>query len=153
MALPSFASVTDLQSAMQVDDQSAAVAALGFVSTAIRATTGEAWVDDDGALVTMTPLVADLLRTVTIEATRRRILNPDGATQRSEGLGPFTETSTVEEGRLYFTKVEREMLDAAVTAQFPDTAAFPGLSVVSITRGVPIETGRLLGEWPWDDDE
>lgn len=147
MALPSFASIGDLQAVMQITDQATAVAALGFVSTAIRATTGESWVDDDGALVEMTPLVADMLRTVTVEATRRRLLNPEGATQRSDSLGPFTESITVDDGRLYFTKVERDMLDAAVSAQFPDAAAFPGLSVIGITRGVEIETGALLDEW------
>lgn len=151
MALPSFASVDDLRLVMTVDDTDAATAALGFVSTAVRATTGQSWVDDDGALVEMSALVADLLNTVTVEATRRRLMNPDGATQRSEALGPFTESTTVDDGRLYFTKVEREMLDAAVSEQYPDTATFPGLSVIGITRGVDIETGSLIGEW-YDDE-
>lgn len=147
MALPSFASVDDLKLVMQVDNTFAADAALGFVSTAIRAATGQSWVDDDDALVDMSALVADLLRTVTVEATRRRLLNPEGATQRNEALGPFTESVTVDDGRLYFTRVERDMLDAAVTEQYPDTASFPGLSVIGATRGVLVETGALIGEW------
>lgn len=138
MSLPSFAAPSDLALDESVEAR-LAQSVLDRVSTAVRATTGQTWVDDEGALVTMSAYVADLLRTVTVEASLRRLRNPDGATQRSAGIGPFTDSVTVEAENVYFTKLERDMLAEAVTQQFPSDGGFVGLGTIATTRG-PLET-------------
>ncbi len=136
MALPSFAAPADLDGDI---DHGHALTVLARVSTAVRSITGRSWVDEDGALVEMTAYVADLLRTVTAEAAIRRLRNPDGATSQTAGLGPFSESITVDAANVYFTKLEREMLAQAVAEQYPTDAGFSGLGTISTTRG-PLET-------------
>jgi hypothetical protein len=153
MTLPAFAADSDLDPGESFDSRRA-VWALNRASTAIRGETGRSWVDDDGALISLTPMSAELLREVAVGAATRLLRNPDGATSRSETLGPMTESVTVEAPALYFTRAEKEMLTTAVSDTYPlGDGGFLGLGTIPTTRG-PIETASVCatGYIGWPDD-
>lgn len=134
MTLPSFAQTEEL---LGVDvPVERAKQALWRVSTAIRAAAGgKTFVDDDGKLLTGNALAVDLLKSVCIAATERHLLNPEGATSRSDTVGPFAETVTIDGGTIYFNRSERDSIAQAAALLYPTTATFPGLGTISTTRG------------------
>lgn len=149
-ALPSFATLPELEAITDCPDPQQADHVLWSVSTRIRREAGQSFVDDDGALITMPALAADLLRSVTLEAARRRLVNPEGATSRSETLGPFSTSTTVSADNVYLTKQERADIAEAVRLAYPSDGGFTGLGTISTTRGV-LETAPMCSEPDWDD--
>ena len=142
MTLPSFATFDELRKACPSAPTAEGTHALWVVSTAIRGQAGKSFVDDDGHLE-LTALAAELLKAVTLEATQRRLANPEGATQRSQGMGPFTESVTIDAANVYFTKAEKVDI-ATATAECYPSGGFPGLGTISTTRG-PLETAAACG--------
>ncbi len=145
MTLPSFATITELQKVCPSASVAEGTHCLWVVSTAIRGVTEKSFVDDDGNLE-LTALAAELLKAVTLEAAQRRLRNPEGATSRSEGMGPFTESVTVDGSNVYFTKAERANIATAVQECYPTTGGFTGLGTISTTRG-PLETAAGCDDW------
>ena len=144
MSLPAFATIAELQAVYPSARVAEGAHALWVVSTAIRGMTEKSFVDDAGEL-DLTALAADLLKAVTLEAAQRRLRNPEGATTRSEGLGPFTEAVTVDGSNVYFTKSEKASIVAAVQECYP-SGGFTGLGTISTTRG-PLETAMIDDDW------
>jgi len=124
--------------------------ALWAVSMAVRAATGQTWVDDDGALIEMPAAAAEYLRAVTVLAAARYLRNPEGATSRSETLGPMSESVTVDPSAVFFNRAERDMLAQAVELGYPTESGFAGLGTISTTRG-SLETAAVVDNFEWDD--
>jgi hypothetical protein len=146
MTLPSFATTTDLTRAgVQCASAQEATHVLWAVSTRIRGYAGRSFVADDGTSLIYAGstdadllLAADLLQSVTIEAAKRRLANPDGVTSSSETTGPFSESVTFEADNVFLSRQEKADIDHAVTLAYP-SGGFTGLGTISTTRG-PLET-------------
>lgn len=150
MTLPSFAEIEDLEEAgFQCPDAQEATHVLWAASTRVRREAGQTFVADDGELIytgsddPKLQLAGDLLQSVTIEAALRRLRNPEGATQRSEGLGPFTESVTMSADNVYLSREEKADVAQAAELAYP-SGGFPGLGTISTTRG-PLETAAVCG--------
>ena len=134
MALPTFATLDDLEARVDVDDTSQAEAVIANVSATIRAVTGRSFLDEgDPPAVIDNAAMAEVLRIVDVEAAARVVQNPDGVT--TDTLGPDTKTyADPGPARIFLTKLEREMLDQAVALAYP-AKPVAGLGVIRTTRG------------------
>lgn len=150
MTLPSFADLAALEVVIDCPDPQRAIHVLWAASTRVRREAGQSFVGDDGNLIDMPAMAADLLRSVTLEAARRRLANPEGATTRSETMGPFSTSTTVAADNVYLTKAEKADIAEAVRLAYPTDGGFTGLGTISTTRG-PLETAPMCDELDWDD--
>lgn len=155
MSLPAFAELPAL--ILEVGDQpddERCEALLARVSTAIRAETRRTFVDDDGVLVDDDE-IRDYLASVTVQVAARAVRNPKGAVQETTGPYSTSHGPAAADG-IYFTKLERTQLAAAVAALDAidsTSAGIPGLGILRTTRG-QIETRTVLtqSDTEWDPD-
>lgn len=156
MALPSFATIPDLENWVDediADDDGRALFLLETASVLIRAYTKKTWVDESSALLVSLP---DALKTVAVLVAGRAWQNPKGMVQ--ETVGPFSGTYPTGGGTnagLFLSKTEKDMLDdPAVTGNNT-----PGMWVLSTTRGdsvdgtyrMPVDDGSQ--PIPWTDSD
>lgn len=138
--LPPFASTTELDVWLgSPGDPDRSALLLQAASALIRNFVGVTWVDADGNLD-----APEEARIVALQVAARASSNVTGATSWSETTGPFTTSmafSGVETG-IFLTDAEKAILRRVA----PDAAGYPGLSVLSTTRG-PLETPA----WEWCD--
>lgn len=144
--LPAFASVE--QFAVRVpggvsdDDRPRAQGAVDHASTLVRAETGQAWVDAEGALALPAgddAWKADVLVNVTFGAALRSFLNPQNVTGESEAVDGYNHAEQFANASpdVYLTASEKRQL-ASVTPS-------GGLFVVSTTRSDIGSDGRPGG--------
>lgn len=149
MARPAFATVDDLNEALESDitDEDAANSLLARASEIVRAVAHKTWIDEAG-----TGLAADFPEQITgvvVSMVERASRNPTGTTQ--EQAGPFSRSFGPDASqRLFLTKWEKLVIAEAVGS----TGA---LRTVTTTRGT-LETAcpggdlfpeEVLETMPW----
>lgn len=135
MALPSLASLTDLQvrlgRTLEGSEADRAQAALDDASTLVREESGQSWVDASNNVTAPAVLVR-----IVLQAAKREVTNPEGFV--SETTGPFSATRDRDKIGAYLTEEERE-----IAGRYRATVT--GLWTQPTTRG-EFGDGTIWGE-------
>lgn len=119
MALPSFASVADVEVLLGLDigtitgtDLARCEQSLKYASMLVRRAAGRPWVDELGDL---DPLLPDELQEVTARAAKRDYSNPDGVNNEALGQGAYSYTFASGQALVYLTDDEIALIISVST--------------------------------------
>lgn len=141
MARPALATLDDLEDLLDepVSNPTQAEARLAQASELVRAYAGIDWLNDDQTAVENVP---GAIPGVVAGMVERASLNPDGATQNTETVGPFSRSrsyGTDAASRIYLTDADKRIIRYAAGAS--------ALGVISTTRG-RMDTPDVRTCWP-----
>ncbi len=147
MSVPALAELEDLEARMgPLSDPSRAQAALDDASALIRSEADVDWLDDDGVLEAVPPVIV----MICCKAAQRALTNPGGVSQ--ESLGSFSQQYANASPDVYLTRAERRLVRRETGSQVIGTIQLesPYQNHVSDIY-VPVVGGGEdvpMGPWP-----
>ena len=127
---PPFATVEDLaQRGVDVSDESRAEGTIDDVSNLVHEVSSQVWIVVDGDGLSLSPDVPPVIRTITIKACRRALVNPNSLDSLT--LEDFGYKFRPADGDVYLTRAERSQIRAA--AGKPSIGTIRGESLDPLT--------------------